>query len=98
MISSTEFETNKWTKIGEQKWVRLGIIVECAGRHYHVKFKYDDPSYCYYSVFKQIDETTMNDLIASIKAGINFIFKFKSHSKRVTQKYKRTLNNWLYVN
>ena len=98
MISSTEFETNKWVKIGEHEWTRLGVTVERTNIFYHVKFKYDNPSTCYFSLFKQIDETSMTGLIISIKSGVSYILQNKSYSKRVTPKYKRTLNNWLYVN
>ena len=96
MISSTEFETNKWVKTGNHEWTRLGVTVKSTGIFYHIKFKYDNPSSCYFSLFKQLDETSMSSLMASIKEGVSYILKTQSYSKRVTQKYKRTLNNWLF--
>lgn len=98
MISYTEFETNKWTKTGSNEWTRLGVSVVTDGGYYKVKFKYDSPSYCFYSLYRSIYDTTMSDLVEAIKFGISYIFSHKSHNKRLTPKYKRTLNNWLYVN
>ena len=98
MISYTEFEANKWIKTGSHEWTRLGVTVVTDVTHYHIKFKYDSPSYCYYSLYKSIYDTTMNDLVEAIKYGLNFIITHKSHNKRLTPKYKRTLNNWFYVN
>jgi hypothetical protein len=97
MISYTEFEANKWIKTGLDEWTRLGVTVTTDGAHYIVKFRYDSPSGCYYSLYRSIYDTTMSELIEAIKYGINYILTHKSHSKRLTPKYKRTLNNWLYV-
>lgn len=98
MISYTEFETNKWTKTGSNEWTRLGVTVMVDGGHYKIKFRYDSPSYCFYSLYKSLYDTTMSVLVEAIKYGINYILTHKSHSKRLTPKYKRTLKNWLYVN
>lgn len=98
MISYTEFETNKWVKTGSKKWTKLGVTVVTDGGHYQIKFRYDSPSHCYYSLYKSIYDTTMSELVEAIKCGLNFILTHKSHNKNLTPKYKRTLNNWFYVN
>lgn len=98
MILYTEFEVNKWTKTEESEWTKLGVTVKLDGSHYLIKFKYDSPYNCYYSLYIPMYKTSMSELIEAIKYGINFIFRHKSHSKRLTLKYKRTLNNWLYDN
>lgn len=98
MISYTEFETNKWIKTGIDEWTRLGVTVAIYGGHYHVKFRYDSPSGCYYSLYKSMYDTTMSELVEAIKYGISYIFSHRSHNKVLTPKYKRTLKNWLYVN
>ena len=98
MISYTEFETNRWTKTGSNEWTRLGVTVVTDGGHYKIKFRYDSPSDCFYSLYKSIYNTTMSELVEAIKYGISYIFSHRSHNKVLTPKYKRTLNNWLYVN
>lgn len=98
MIFYTEFETNKWTKTESNEWTRLGVTVVVDGGYYKVKFRYDSPSYCFYSLYTPIHDTTMSGLVETIKYGINYILTHKSHSKILTPKYKRTLKNWLYVN
>lgn len=99
MISEEELIKHKWKYIPEShSWQKLGVTVATYGGHYHIKFKYDSPSHCYYSLYKSIYDTTMSELIDAIKYGINYILTHRSHNKALTPKYKRTLNNWLYVN
>lgn len=99
MISYTEFETNKWIKTGLDEWTRLGVTVEVTlGGYYTIKFRYDSPSHCYYTLYRSMYDTTMSELVEAIKYGITYIFRHKSHNKRLIPKYKRTLNNWMYVN
>lgn len=97
MISYNEFKTNKWTKIERNEWTKLGVTVVVDGGYYTIKFRYDSPSDCYYSLYRSIYDTPMSELIEAIKYGIDYIFTHKSHNKRLTPKYKRTLNNWFYV-
>lgn len=95
MISYIEFETNKWTKTGSNEWTRLGVTVVADGGHYKIKFRYDSPSHCFYSLYKSIYDTTMSELVEAIKYGINYILSHRSHNKVLTPKYKRTLKNWV---
>lgn len=91
MITEAELIVNKWRKLEENNWKKLGVILRILPHHIHLEYFIGN---CVYPT-PNLRIPSIDALESYIKDDMDTITHNPRFKSRLTVKQKRTYNNWI---